>query len=105
MKDKIEIVLFSLFGLWILLIPAIFIMKIKYFKTLRRKEFKGIVELALFLNSEWWIAGFTWTFPIFGKEKEIELNVVREKANLRLYLLYTTVAIQLLLVGLLYRIS
>jgi hypothetical protein len=104
MKDTIEIVLFSLFGLWALLIPAIMIMKIKYFKTSRRKEFKGIEELFLFLNSEWWIAGITWAFPIIGKNKNQELNSIRKKANLRLYLLYTTVGTQILLVGLLNKI-
>jgi hypothetical protein len=101
MKDKIEIVLFSLFGLWVLLIPAIFIMKIKYFKTLRRKEFKGIEELFLILNSEWWMAGFTWLFPIFGKERNVELKAMKTKANSRLCLLYTIMMIQLVLFGLL----
>ena len=80
------------------------IIKIKYFKTLRRKEFKGIEELFLFLNSEWWIAGITCAIPIMRKDNNQELNSIRKKANLRLYLLYTTVGTQILLVGLLNKI-
>lgn len=105
MKDKFEIVLFSLFVLWIILIPAIFIMKIKYFKTIRRKEFRGIEELFSFLNSEWWIAGLTWAIPTFGGEKDTELNKIRRKANSRLYIFYFIILAQLTLVGLLNKIA
>jgi hypothetical protein len=104
MKDKIEIVLFSLFGLWVVLIPAIFIMKIKYFKTLRQKEFKGTEELLSFLASEWWIAGLTWAIPTFGQDKNSELNKIRRKANSRLYIFYFIILTQLTLVGFLNKI-
>jgi len=83
----------------------IFYLKIKYFKNLRHKEFKGISDLFFPFQLEWWLAGITWAFPIIGKDKDQELNAIRKKANLRLYLLYTTVATQILLVGLLNKIS
>jgi hypothetical protein len=101
----IEIILFSLFGLWALLIPTIFLNKIKYFKTLRGIEFKGFGEMFMVLNSDWWKAGFTWAFPIFGKDKDVRLNAIRRNANSSLYLFYATVIIHLLLVALLNKIS
>ena len=100
MKDAIEIVMFGLFGVWIIVIPSIMIMKIKYFKTLRHKEFRGTTELFSFFSSEFWIAGITWGFPIIGQERNLELNTIRKKANSRLYILYLTVMTQVILVGL-----
>ena len=105
MRNVIEIMAFGLFGLWVILIPSIMIMKIKYFKRLRRKEFKGTADLFAFLSSEWWIAGLTWAFPIFGRDKETELNKIRVKANSRLYILYFVLLTQLTLVGLLNKVG
>jgi hypothetical protein len=80
-------------------------MKIKYFKALRDKDFKGIQDLFSPVQSEWWMAGITCGFPILGTDKDPQLNEIRKKANLKLYLLYTTVATQILLLGLLDRIK
>ena len=105
MKDTIETVLLGLFGLWALLIPGIMIMKIKYFKTLRQKEFRGTDELFSILSREWWVAGLTWAIPTFGRDKDTELNKIRTKANSRIYILYFIILTQLTLVGLLSKIG
>lgn len=105
MKNTVEAVLFGLFGLWIILIPVIMIAKIKYFKTLRQKEFNGTSELFSFLSSEWWIAGLTWGIPIIGRDRSPEVNQIRGKANLRLYILYFIILTQLVLAGLLKRFA
>ncbi len=81
------------------------IMKIKYFKRLRQKEFKGTADLFSFLSSEWWIAGLTWGIPIIGRHKDTELNQIRRTANSRLYILYFVLLTQLTLVGLLNKIG
>jgi len=99
MKDVIEIIAFGLLGLYFILFPFIMIMKIKYYKTLRRKEFNGISDLFSFFNSEWWIAGITCGFPILGRDKDSNLNSIRKKANFRLYILYLTVVMHLTLFG------
>ena len=105
MKNVIEILAVGLFGLWIVLIPAIMIIKIKYFKTLRRKEFRGTEELFSVLSSEWWVAGLTWAIPTFGQDKDSGLNKIRRKANSRLYIFYFIILTQLTLVGFLKEIS
>jgi hypothetical protein len=105
MKDTVEIVLFGLFGLWLILIPIIMISKIKYFRTLRQKKFNGTADLFSFLSSEWWIAGLTWGIPIIGCDKSTELNQIKGKANSRLYILYFIILTQLILVGLLSRLE
>ena len=101
MKLAIENIAFGLFGLYAILLPAILIMKIKDYKISRRKAYTGIAELFSFLSSEWWIEGITLWFPIFGRDVNAELNTIRKKANTRLYILYSTVATQVALVGLL----
>lgn len=101
MKELFLYIVFGLFGLYIILVPTILIMKIKYYKTLREKKYNGIVDLFACFSSEWWIAGFTLGFPIGGRDKDLKLNAIRKKANLRLYFLYLTVIIQLILVGIL----
>jgi hypothetical protein len=101
MKEVIEIIAFGLLGLYFILFPFIMIMKIKYYKTLKRKQFRGISDLFSFFSSEWWIAGITWGFPILGRDKDFELNSIRKKANLRLYILYLTVVMHLTLFGIL----
>lgn len=105
MKDTIEIALFSLFGPWLLLIPAIMVMKIKYFKTSRQKEFRGTIELFSFLSSEWWYAGLTWAIPTIGRDKNDALNEIRARVNSRLYLFYLIILIQLILVAVLNKIG
>jgi len=104
MKELILNVVFGLFGLYFILSPAILILKIKYYKTSRRKEYNGIADLFSFFSHEWWIAGLTLWFPIFGRDKNLELNTIRKKANARLYILYLTVLAQLTLVGLMGKI-
>jgi hypothetical protein len=101
MKDTIEVILFGLLGLWMVLVPAIMIMKIRYYKALRKKEFNGIAELFSPFNSEWWIAGFTWGFPILGRDQDAKLNQVRRKANSRVYSLYFIILTQLILASVL----
>lgn len=81
------------------------IMKIKYFKTLRQKDYRGTVELFSFLNSEWWTAGLTWAIPTFGHDKNERLNKIRITANSRLYIFYFIILTQLTLVGLLNKIG
>jgi hypothetical protein len=102
-KNIIQIVLIGLFGLWIIIIPWTILMKIKYFKIARQKEFKGTIELFSPFNEEFWIAGITWGFPVLGQDANVELNSLRKKANSRLFLFYLIVLIQILLVGLLQR--
>lgn len=99
MKEGILNVVFGLFGLYFIIPPTILIMKIKYYKTLRRKEYNGIADLFAFFSSEWWIAGITLGFPIFGRDEDLKLNAIRKKANTRLYILYLTVITQLTLLG------
>ncbi len=76
------------------------IMKIKYFKRLKGKEFKGTADLFSFLSAEWWIAGLTWCIPIIGQHKGTELNQLRKSANSRIYILYFVLLTQLILVAL-----
>ena|SRR5688572_8292680 len=99
MKEAIEIIAFGLLGVYFILFPFIMIMKIKYYKTLRRKEFRGTSDLFAFFSSEWWVAGITCGFPILGRDKDLKLNSIRKKANLRLYILYLTVVMHLMLFG------
>ena len=101
MEETIEILLFGLFGFWIILIPMVMIMKIKYYKISRQKEYNGIPDLFAFLTTEFWIAGITIGFPIIGKDKKIELNKIRKKANIRLFRFYGIILIQIFLVILL----
>jgi hypothetical protein len=101
MNEKLEILLFSLFGIWVILIPMIMILKIKYFKLVRHKEYNGVSDIFHILSSEWWIAGITIPFPIFGKTHQVEVNKVRKMANLRLMGFYSTILVQIVIVGLL----
>ena len=98
MKEILEILLFGLFGLWIILIPMIMIMKIRYFKKLRHKQFNGISDLFAFWTPELWIAGITFAFPILGKGKELELKRIKKNANRRLMGFYGIILIQLIIV-------
>src|SRR5688500_14517543 len=72
MKEAIEIIAFGLLGVYFILFPFIMIMKIKYYKTLRRKEFRGTSDLFAFFSSEWWVAGITCGFPILGRDKDLK---------------------------------
>lgn len=101
MKELFLHIVFGLFGLYFILAPTILIMKIKYYKTLRGKKYNGVADIFSFFSSESWLAGFTLGFPIVGRDKDLKLNAIRKKANRRLYFLYLTVIIQLVLVGIL----
>ena len=105
MKSIIVVFVFGLFAFWIVMIPSIMILKIKYFKRLNRKEYKGTEELFLFLSSEWVIAGLTWAIPIFGRDKDTELIKIRGEVNSRLYLFYSIILIQLILAGVLSKMA
>ena len=100
MKEVIFNVIIGLSVLYFIIVPTILIMKIKYYKTLRGKEYNGINELFSLFSSEWWIAGFTLGFPIFGRDEDLKLNTIRKKANRRLYIFYLVVITQLALLGL-----
>ena len=105
MKELLVILLIITIGLIVILIPMILIMKIKYFRRLRHKEYNGVPDLFAFLSTEFWIAGITMGFPIIGKDKKTELNQIRKKANKRLFGLYGIILIQLVIVIFLYRIE
>jgi hypothetical protein len=98
MKETIKIIAIGFFFLWIIFIPAIFIIKIKYFKISRQKEYHGVEDMLSFFSREWWIAGFTLMFPILFKDRLKELDLIRRKANFRLYFFYLIVLVQLILV-------
>ena len=85
------VLLVGLLGTVVLLIPSIMVMKIKYFKMLNHKKYGGLIELFSFLSREWWIAGFTLGLPIIGKDNDVVLDQVRQKANSRTYILYSIV--------------
>ena len=96
--NTLEVILYSLFGLWVVLIPSIMIMKIKYMKKARQKAYRGITELFSFFSIELWYAGLTFGFPMFGRDRNLELKKISRRANFRLFLLYLTVSIQVTIV-------
>ena len=99
MKETLEILAFGPFGIWLILIPMIMIMK--YFKAIRHNRYHGTSDLFSFLTPEWWIAGITFGFPIFGKEENPEIEKIKTSANKRLFAFYGTIIFQIIIVGIL----
>lgn len=98
-KEIISFLIFSLITLWIILLPVIFILKIKFLKKVRNKPFRGASEIFSIFSMEWWIAWLFLPIPILGKKNDFKVEKIRIKVNGRILAFYTVITVQFCLIA------
>ena len=82
---------FLAFIIWIVLFFKTFISKLKYYKILNGKDYKGLEDLFSFFDVDLWLTLFTWFLPIFAKNEDTEIKAFKKSANRKLVTFYISI--------------
>ncbi len=92
------LVLFA-FIIIIFLFFRVFISKLKYYRVLNGKDYNGFEDLFSFFSVELWLTGFTWFFPLFGKNINPEINSLKKNSNNKLLSFYISLPLIFVLIA------